>query len=105
MDSAEGAVAGASADDDDEINSGSLSRTGSADRARDKSEALKGLKADYTNRLGHIISTLRIWKLIGDAMGTDVLHMYDGTFEACSLVSNRQRQRSMRQLSIGLITP
>jgi hypothetical protein len=85
MDSAEGAVAGAGADDDDEINSGSLSRAGSAVRARDKSEALKGLKADYSNRLGHIMSTLRIWKLFGDAMGTDVLHMYDGTFEAGSL--------------------
>ena len=85
MDSAEGAVAVAGADNDDDIISGSLSRAGSPVRARDKSEALKGLKAYYSNRLGHIISTLRIWKLFGDAMGTDVLPMYDGTFEAGSL--------------------
>jgi hypothetical protein len=80
MDSAKGAD-----NDDDEINSGSLSRAGSAVRARDKSEPLKGLKAEYSNRLGFIISTLRIWKLFGDAMGTDVLPMYDGIFEARSL--------------------
>ncbi len=60
MDSAEGAIAGAGADDDDEINSGSLSRAGIAERARDKSEALNGLKAEYSNRLGRIILTLRI---------------------------------------------
>ncbi len=91
MDSAESAVAGSGADDDDEINSGNLSRAGSAVRARDKSEALKGLKADYSNRLGHIISTLRIWKLFGDAMGTDVLHINDGTFEAGSLGFKRAK--------------
>jgi len=71
MDRAEGAVACAGADDDDQINYGSLSMVGSAVRARDKSEALKGLKAEYNNRLGHIISTLRIWKLFGDVMGAD----------------------------------
>ena len=55
LDSAEGAVAGTGADDDDEINSGSLPRAGSAVRARAKSEALKGLEAEYNNRIGHIM--------------------------------------------------
>ncbi len=76
VNSAKGVVAGTGAAADDEINSGSLSRASSAVRARDKSVALKGLKAEYNTRLGHIISTLRIWKLFGD----------DGTFEAGSLV-------------------
>ena len=85
MDSAEGAVAGRGADDDDEISSGNVSRAATVVRARDKSSALKAVKADYSKRLGHIISTMRSWKLFGDAMGTDVLNMYDGTFDAGQL--------------------
>ena len=58
-DNAEGAVAGKWADDDDEINSDHVSRAATIVRARDKSLALKTVKADYANRLGHILSTMR----------------------------------------------
>ena len=74
MDSAEGAVAGKD-DDEEEISSGTLSRAATVVRARDKSSALKAVKADYSKRLCQIISTMRSWKLFGDAMGTDVLNM------------------------------
>jgi hypothetical protein len=81
MDSAEGAVAARDANDDDEMSSGTLSRAATVVRGRDKSSALKTVKADYSQRLGHFISTMRSWKLFGDAMGTDVLGIYDGTFD------------------------
>ena len=84
MDSAEGAVAGKD-DDEEEISSGTLSRAATVVRARDKSSALKSVKADYSKRLGQIVSTMRVWKLFGDAMGSDVLNMYDGTFDAGQL--------------------
>ena len=45
----------------------------------------KTVKADYAQRLGHILSTMRAWKLFGNAMGTDVLAMYEGTFIAGQL--------------------
>ncbi len=47
MDSADGAVAGRDADDADEISSGILSRAATVIRARDKSSALKLVKAVY----------------------------------------------------------
>jgi hypothetical protein len=59
MDGPEGAVAGRDADDDDEISSGTLSQAATVVRARDKSSALKAVKADYSQRLGQIISTMR----------------------------------------------
>ena len=53
--------------------------------ARDKFSALKAFKADYAKRLGHILSTMRALQLFGYAMGTDVLAMYEGTFNAGQL--------------------
>jgi hypothetical protein len=85
VDSAEGAVVGRGTDDDDEISSGIVSRATTVVRLRDKSSALKAVKADYAERLGQIITTMRSWKLFGDAMGTDVLAMYEGTFSAGQL--------------------
>jgi hypothetical protein len=85
VDSAEGAIARKGADDDDEISSGNVSRAATVFRARDKSSALKAVNVDYAQRLGQILYTMRAWKLFGDAMATDVLGMYEGTFSAGQL--------------------
>jgi hypothetical protein len=59
MGNAEGAVA--RKDDDNEdisygaASSGTLSRAATVARARDKSSALKAVKADYAQRLGQIL--------------------------------------------------
>ena len=79
-DNAEGAVAGKGADDDDEVKSENVSRAATVVRARDKSSALKAVKAYYAQRLGHILTTMRDWKLFGDSVETDVLAMYEGSF-------------------------
>ncbi len=60
MDGPEGAVAGRDADEDDEISSGAVSRAANVIRARSKSEALKQVKSSYANKLGDIISTMRV---------------------------------------------
>ena len=85
VDNAEGAVAGRDANDDDEIISGNASRAAAVVRARDTSSALKAVKADFAQRQGHIMFTMRAQKLLGDAMGSDVLGMYEGTFNAGQL--------------------
>ncbi len=79
---AEGAVTGKGANEDDEVSSDNVFRAATVVRECDKSSAFKAMKADYAARLGHIMSTMRAWKLFGDAMGTDVLAMYEGTFMA-----------------------
>jgi hypothetical protein len=85
MDIPKGAVAGRGANDEDEIssarNSGTLSRAANVIRARAKSQALKGVKASYPNKLGDIINTMRAWKVFGDSLGSDVLQVYEGTFD------------------------
>ena len=55
VESAEGAVAGRGADDDDKISSGNVSRAATVVRACDKSSALEAVKADYARRLGQIL--------------------------------------------------
>ncbi len=51
----------------------------------DMSSALKAVKADYTQQVGQIVSTMRALIIVGDAMGTDVLGIYEGTFDAGQL--------------------
>ena len=92
MDSAEGAVAGRDADDDDEVSSGAVSRAANVVRARSKSEALKEVKASYSNKLGDIISTMRAWKVFGDSIGSNVLQEYEGTFDEGQLGFKQAKQ-------------
>jgi len=80
-----GVLAGRGADDDDDISSGNVSKAATVVRARERSSALKAVKVDYAKWLGQILSIMRAWKLFGDAMGTDVLAMYEGTFTARQL--------------------
>ncbi len=63
MDGIEGAFAGRSADDEDEISSGAVSMAAIVIRDRAKSQALKGVKASFSNKLGDIINTMRDWKV------------------------------------------
>ncbi len=80
VDGAEGALAGRSADDDDDISSNAVSRAANVVRARANSQALKEVKTSYSNKLGDIISTMRAWKIFGDSLGSNVLQMYEGMF-------------------------
>jgi hypothetical protein len=82
QDEAEGAVAGRDDDDDEEINSGTVSKAANVVRARDKSSELKNVKSSYANRLGSIVATWHGWKLFGESLGTDVLDAYNGGFGA-----------------------
>ena len=92
QDSAEGAVAGRDADDDDEVDSGAISRAAKVIRARDKSSELKDIKTSYTNMLGHIISTFKVWSLFAESLGTDALQQYEGTFDEGQLGFKQAKQ-------------
>ncbi len=81
QDSAEGAVAGRDAVDDAQVTSGAVSRAAKVIRACDKSSELKDIKTSYTNMLGHIISTFKVWSLFAESLGTDTLQQYEGTFD------------------------
>jgi hypothetical protein len=89
VDNDEEPVAGKRAGDDDEISSSdataTVSRAATMGRARDKSSALKAVKADCAQRLEHFLTTMRAWKLFDNAMGTDIVGMYEGTFNAKQL--------------------
>jgi hypothetical protein len=80
QDEAEGAVAGADADDDEEVLSGPVAKSaaGAKVRQRDKSSALKELTGTYANKSANILSTFRAWKVFRDSLGTDVMHTYRG---------------------------
>jgi hypothetical protein len=73
QDEAEGAVAGANDDDDEDISSGPVAKSAAGAKVwqRDKSTALKKIKPAYGNRLAYIISTFRAWKVFRDNLGSD----------------------------------
>ena len=74
---AEGAVAGADDDDDEEVSFGPVakSKAGAKFRQRDKSSALKNVTPTYGNKLASIVSTFRAWKEFRDSLGTDVMNL------------------------------
>ena len=81
QDEAEGAVAGADADDDEEVSSGPVAKSaaGAKVRERDNSSALKEVTDTYGNKSSDILSTFRAWKVFRDSLGADVMHAYQGT--------------------------
>ena len=67
-------------DDDEEINSGNISRAAKVVRSRDESSELKNVKTAYANRVGTFVSTWHDWTIFREPLGTDVLDAYNGGF-------------------------
>jgi hypothetical protein len=82
MDEAEGAVAGADEDDDEEMSSSPVakSKAGAKVRQRDKNSALKNVTPTYGNKLSDMLSTLRACKVFQDILGSDDVIKYQGTY-------------------------
>ncbi len=56
------------------------------------SSELKDIRTSYTNMLGHVISTFKVWSLFAESIGTDTLQQYEGTFDEGQLGFKQAKQ-------------
>jgi hypothetical protein len=68
-------------------------------KARDKSERLKKVARAYVNRLGNVLSLFRMWLVFKDAVGTNALATYEGTFESGSMGMKMVKQSSNERIA------
>ncbi len=80
--------------DYDEVTSGAVSMAAKVIRARDKSSQLKDVKSSFTNILGHIMSTFKVWSMFAESLDTDDLQQYSGTFDESQFSFKQAKQAS-----------